>query len=286
MGWIAIRFVTVLVYLFMFTPVAVVVVLSFNPSQFGSFPMEGLSLKWYIELFQSDAVLRAFQTSLLLAALTSVISTTCGVLASLAMVRYNFPGKHLISTVLVAPILLPEVVLAVSLLLFLQFLSLPRSFLLLLFGHVTFTLPFVILVVQARLVTIKREYEEAAMSLGASPVGTFFSVTLPLMLPAVLAGLLFSFTISFDDITGTLFWKPGGMQTVPTLIFSMLRTSISPEINALATVMVVITVVVPLLGIALARWLAASPERKAAANRRKARDSVADHVAIQGGGKP
>lgn len=265
MGWIGIRIVTVLVYLFMFTPVAVVVVLSFNPSQFGSFPMQGLSLKWYVELFTSDAVVRAFQTSLLLAALTSVISTTCGVLASLAMVRYDFRGKHMISTVLVAPILLPEVVLAVALLLFLQFLSLPRSFLLLLFGHVTFTLPFVILVVQARLVTIKREYEEAAMSLGASPVGTFLSVTLPLMLPAVLAGLLFSFTISFDDITGTLFWKPGGMQTVPTLIFSMLRTSISPQLNALATVMVVITVVLPLLGIALARWLAASPERKAAA---------------------
>lgn len=264
MGWLAIRCVTVLVYLFMFTPVAVVVLLSFNPSQFGTFPMEGLSLRWYAELLRNDAIVGAFQTSLLLGALTSVIATTCGVLASLAMVRYDFPGKHLISTVLVAPILLPEVVLAVALLLFLQFLSMPRSFWLLLFGHVTFTLPFVILVVQARLVTIKREYEEAAMSLGATPIQTFFSVTLPLMLPAVLAGMLFSFTISFDDITGTLFWKPGGMQTVPTQIFSMLRTSISPEINALATVMVVITVVLPLVGMGLARWLASAPRRKAA----------------------
>src|SRR5699024_808692 len=105
------------------------------------------------------------------------------------------------------------------------------------------------------------EFEEAAMSLGASSLQTFFSITLPLMLPAVLAGMLFSFTISFDDVTGTLFWKPGGMETVPTQIFSMLRTSISPQINSLATVMVAITVLLPLLGMGVARWLA-SPRRK------------------------
>jgi len=110
--------------------------------------------------------------------------------------------------------------------------------------------------VQARLVSIKRDVEEAALSLGASPVQTFFAVTLPLMLPAVAAGALFAFTISFDDITGTLFWKPGGVETVPTQIFSMLRNSISPEINALGTVMIVLTVGLPLLGAAVARKLA------------------------------
>jgi len=114
----------------------------------------------------------------------------------------------------------------------------------------------VILVVQARLVGIRREYEEAALSLGANPVQTFLQVTLPLLLPAILAGLLFSFTISFDDITGTLFWKPGGIETVPTQLFAMLRHSISPEINALGTTMVLITVAFPLLGMALARALA------------------------------
>lgn len=256
-GWIAIGSVTVLVYLFMFAPVAVVMLLSFNSSQFGGFPMEGFSLRWFVELWHNDAIVRAFRVSLVLGALTSIISTTLGVLASLAMVRYEFPGKRLVSTALVAPILVPEVVLAVALLLFLKFLGMPKSFPLLLAGHVIFTLPFVVLVVQARLVGIRREYEEAALSLGAGPVQTFFSVTLPLMLPAVLAGMLFSFTISFDDITGTLFWKPGGVETVPTQIFSMLRNSVSPEVNALGTVMVLITVVVPLAGVALARRLAA-----------------------------
>ncbi|KPQ20027.1 MAG: spermidine/putrescine transport system permease protein [Rhodobacteraceae bacterium HLUCCA24] len=232
-----------------------VVLLSFNASQFGSFPMTGFSFRWFVELAQNEAILRAFRTSLILGAMTAVISTTLGVLASLALVRYRVPAANMITTLLIAPILVPEVVLAVALLLFLNFLDLPKSFPMLLLGHVIFTLPFVILVVQARLVSIRRDVEEAAMSLGASPVQTFFQITLPLMLPAVLAGGLFAFTISFDDITGTLFWKPGGVETVPTQIFSMLRNSISPEINALGTVMILLTVGVPLLGLALARAL-------------------------------
>ncbi|GGA96290.1 ABC transporter permease [Allosediminivita pacifica] len=255
MGWFFIRGYAILVYLFMFLPVAVVVLLSFNASQFGSFPMTGFSFRWFVELAQNDAILRAFRTSVVLGLLTAVISTTLGVLASLALVRYRVPGANVVSTLLIAPILVPEVVLAVALLLFLNVLGINKSFALLLFGHVIFTLPFVILVVQARLVSIRRDVEEAAMSLGASPMQTFFQITLPLMLPAVLAGGLFAFTISFDDITGTLFWKPGGVETVPTQIFAMLRNSISPEINALGTVMIVMTVGLPLLGAALARQL-------------------------------
>ncbi|MEZ5479435.1 MAG: ABC transporter permease [Thiolinea sp.] len=254
-GWSWLRGWTLLVYLFMFLPVAVVVLLSFNASQFGSFPMTGLSLRWFETLWNNDAIMRAFRTSFLLGGLTAVISTTLGVLASLALVRYRVPGQKLISTLLIAPILVPEVVLAVALLLFLKALSMPKSFALLLMGHVIFTLPFVVLVVQARLITIRRDIEEAALSLGASPVQTFFHITLPLLAPAMFAGLLFAFTISFDDITGTLFWKPGGVETVPTQIFAMLRNSISPEINALGTVMIVLTAGLPLLGMALSRYL-------------------------------
>lgn len=257
-GWNFLRLYTVAVYLFMFLPVAVVVLLSFNSRQFGSFPMEGLSFRWFVELWNNDAIVRAFRVSLLLAGLTAVISTVLGILAALALVRYRFPGKNTITTLLIAPILIPEVVLAVALLLFLRWLDMPRSFLVLLLGHVIFTLPFVLLVVQARLVAIRPEYEEAARSLGANPLQTFFAVTLPLLLPAVFAGMLFAFTISFDDITGTMFWKPGGVETVPTQIFAMLRHSISPEINALGTVMIVVTVALPLIGMGIARRLAAS----------------------------
>lgn len=255
-GWPLIRVYTVLVYLFMFLPVAVVVLLSFNASQFGSFPMTGFSLQWFQALWENDAVVRAFRTSLVLGLMTAVVSTTLGVLAALALVRYKVPGRDMITTLLIAPILVPEVVLAVALLLFLNFLNINKSFALLLMGHVIFTLPFVILVVQARLVSIRRDVEEAAMSLGATPGQTFFAVTLPLLMPAVAAGALFAFTISFDDITGTLFWKPGGVETVPTQIFSMLRNSISPEINALGTVMIVMTVGLPLIGAGIARHFA------------------------------
>ena len=257
-GWNLIRLYTAAVYLFMFLPVGVVVLLSFNSSQFGAFPMEGLSLRWFVRLWENDAVVRAFRTSLVLGSLTAAISTVLGILAALALVRYRLPGDNALTTLLIAPILIPEVVLAVALLLFLRWLSLPRSFALLLLGHVIFTLPFVLLVVRARLVGIRRDYEEAAMSLGANRLQTFFAVTLPLLMPAVFAGALFAFTISFDDITGTMFWKPGGVETVPTQIFAMLRHSISPEINALGTVMIVITVAVPLAGMALARRLAAT----------------------------
>ncbi|WP_373089683.1 ABC transporter permease [Sneathiella sp.] len=258
MSWFLIRGWTILVYLFLFLPVAVVLLLSFNDNQFGSFPITGLSLRWFVKLAHNDAILRAFQTSLILGGLTAVISTTLGVLASLALVRYKVPGQNMISTLLIAPILVPEVVLAVALLLFLNALSIGKSFPLLLMGHVIFTLPFVVLVVQARLVSIRRDVEEAAMSLGASPMQTFFQITLPLLAPAVFAGMLFAFTISFDDITGTLFWKPGGVETVPTQIFAMLRNSISPEINALGTVMIILTVGLPLIGVGIVRKMAMS----------------------------
>ncbi|WP_455385823.1 ABC transporter permease [Acidihalobacter prosperus] len=260
MGWNIIRIVTLLVYLFMFLPVAIVILLAFNSSQFGSFPLTGFTFHWFDVLWNDASIVRALKTSLILGSMTALVSTTLGIMAALALVRYNFPGKNFIATLLVAPILVPEVVLAVALLLFLRWLELPKNFFMLLLGHVIFTLPFVVLVVQARLTGIRRDYEEASMSLGANPLQTFFQITLPLMLPAVLAGLLFAFTISFDDVTGTLFWKPAGTETVPTQIFAMLRNSISPQINALGTVMIAITVLLPLLGAALTRRLSKTPQ--------------------------
>lgn len=252
--WTLLKTYTIVVYVFMFAPIFVVLLLAFNASQFGGFPIEGLSFRWFIKLYENEAIMRAFRTSLLLGSLTALIATTLGILAALALVRYKFRGKDLITTFLIAPVLVPETVLAVGLLIFLRWLQMPRSFGLLLLGHCIVALPFVVLVVQARLVGIRRDYEEAALSLGASPLQTFFEVTFPLMLPAVFAGALFAFTISFDNITATVFWRPSGMETVPTQIFGMLRNSVSPEINALGFVMICITVGVPLFAGALARY--------------------------------
>lgn len=253
-AWALIRSYTVLVYVFMFAPIAVVLLLAFNDSQFGGFPIDGFSLRWFHELLENEAIIRAFRTSFTLGLLTALIATTLGTLASLALVRYSFPGKNLVSTLLIAPILVPETVLAVGLLIFLRWLSVPRSFFLLLVGHTIIAVPFVVLVVQARLVGIRREYEEASRSLGANALQTFFQVTLPLLMPAVFAGALFAFTISFDNITATIFWRPSGSETVPTQIFGMLRHSVSPEINALGFVMIVLTVGIPLLAGGMARY--------------------------------
>ena len=131
--------------------------------------------------------------------------------------------------------------------LLLRILDLPRTFGLLLAGHVLITLPFSAMVIQAHLAGLGRTWEEAAASLGASPFAVLREVTLPLSLPAIVAALLFAFTISFDNLTASLFWRPSGVETVPTQVFAMLRDSVSPEINALGTVMIVITLSVSLL---------------------------------------
>jgi len=246
-GWSLIRLYTILVYVFMFMPIVAVIILSFNPEQFGSFPMKGFSLRWYARLAGNSSILVAFKNSLILGSLTAALVTAIGIPAAMAFVRYDFPGKNALNTLLLTPIMIPEVVLGVALLIFIRWLQQPKSFLLLLIGHVVITLPYVLLVVQARLVGIKREYEEAAMSLGANPFQAFREITLPLLMPAIIAGMLFAFTISFDDVTATLFWATAQNQTVPVKIFGMLRNSISPEINALGAVMILLTVSTPLL---------------------------------------
>jgi len=140
-GWTLIKLHTILVYVFMFIPIVVVIVLAFNPKQFGIFPMEGFSLRWFIKLARNDSIIDAFKNSLLLGGLTAVISTGIGILAALAFIRFDFRGKNTLNTLLLSPIMIPEVVLGVALLLFLRFLQQPKSFALLLIGHVVLTLP-------------------------------------------------------------------------------------------------------------------------------------------------
>jgi len=247
-GWRAVQAATVLVYIFMFAPIIAVVVLSFNASRFGGFPMTGFSLQWYGKLAENEAVVRAFSTSLWIGTLTALICTVLGIMAALALVRYEFPGKEWVNALIVGPVLVPETVLGVGLLLANRWIGSKPNYLLLLCGHVLLSLPYVVLVVQARLIGVKRVFEEAAMSLGANRFETFRQITLPLIMPAVFAGLLLAFTISFDNVTASVFWRPAGVETMPTQILSMLKVSISPEVNALGTLMIAVTVGVPLAG--------------------------------------
>jgi spermidine/putrescine transport system permease protein len=245
--WRLLKFFTALVYAFLFAPILVVVILSFNTASFGSFPISGLSLKWFGRLWENEAIVGAFGTSLALGVLTATISTTVALCASMALCRHRIAARKSIGILMIAPLLVPETVLAVGLLLLLRTLDLPRTFGLLLAGHVLITLPFAALVIQAHLAGLGRAFEDAAASLGAKPLWVLVEVTLPLSLPAIIAALLFTFTISFDNLTASLFWRPPGMETVPTQVFAMLRDSISPQINALGTVMIIITLSVSLV---------------------------------------
>jgi spermidine/putrescine transport system permease protein len=247
-AWRLTGFVTVCVYIFMFAPIVATVVLSFNASMFGGFPMTGFSLQWYGKLMANEAVLAAFRTSLWIALVTAIVTTAIGVTTAFALVRFEFRGKQALSTLVILPALVPETILGVGLLVLIKAVDQPRTMLLLVLGHILLAVPYVVLIAQARMIGIRRVYEEAALSLGASRFSSFREITLPLLIPAVVGGALLAFTISFDNTSASLFWRPAGVETMPTQILSMLKISISPEINALGTVMILVTVGIPLLG--------------------------------------
>jgi spermidine/putrescine transport system permease protein len=247
-AWRLTGFITLAVYIFMFAPIVATIILSFNSSMFGGFPMTGFSLHWYGKLLQNEAVLAAFRTSLWIALVTAVVTTAIGVVTAFALTRFDFRGKQALSTLVILPALVPETILGVGLLVLIKAIDQPRTLMLLVLGHILLAVPYVVLIAQARMVGIRRVYEEAALSLGASRLASFREITLPLLLPAVIAGALLAFTISFDNTSASLFWRPAGVETMPTQILAMLKISISPEINALGTVMIVMTVGIPLIG--------------------------------------
>lgn len=247
-AWRLTGFVTLCVYIFLFAPIIATVVLSFNASMFGGFPMTGFSLQWYGKLLGNEQVLAAFRTSMWIALVTAVITTAVGVVTAYTLIRFEFRGKQMLNTLVILPALVPETILGVGLLVAIKAVDQPRTSLLLVLGHILLAVPYVVLIAQARMVGIRRVYEEAALSLGASRLASFKEITLPLLIPAVVAGALLAFTISFDNTSASLFWRPAGVETMPTQILSMLKISISPEINALGTVMILVTVGIPLIG--------------------------------------
>jgi len=237
---------TFVVYVFKLLPVAVVVLLAFNPPEFGSFPMKGFTTHWFSGLLDNPAVVEAIRNSLMLGSLAAVISTVFGVGAAYSIVRFSFPGKRIVEMMLTLPLLVPHLIVGVGLLLAFRILGLNKSFALMLVGHVALTLPFVILTTQHRLQSIPVMLEDAARTLGASRWHAVREVTLPLALPAIITGMVFAFMSSFDEVTATLFWRPADFNTVPIYVLSELQNSISQEINALAAALIIFSTVLPL----------------------------------------
>jgi len=236
-------------FLFLYLPILLLIVYSFNESRLVTV-WAGFSTKWYGELFRNEQVLSAAWLSFKIAAMNATGATILGTFAGLALARFGrFRGRPLLTGMATAPLVMPEVITGLSLLLL--FVAMEQAFgwpegrgiTTITIAHMTFSMAYVTVVVQSRLATLDESLEEAAMDLGARPAKVFFLITLPIILPAILAGWLLAFTLSWDDLVITSFVTGPGASTLPVVIFSKMRLGVSPDINALASILVLIVAI-------------------------------------------
>ncbi len=245
-------------FAFLYVPIALVVLYSFNASRLVTV-WGGFSTQWYVSLFSNEQLLQAASMSLRVALASAALSTVLGTCAAFALQRFGrFSARTLFSGMLYAPLVMPEVIIGLALLLLFVGLGIDRGFWTIVIGHTTLGLCFVAVVVQARLVGFDRSLEEAALDLGASPARTFRSITLPLITPAMAVGFLLAFTISLDDFVIASFTSGPGSTTLPMRIYSQVRLGLSPEINAISTLLIGIVGLSLLAAIAINRFKAPS----------------------------
>ncbi len=233
---------TAAVYIFLFAPIIMVVVMSLNESKFSRYPVPGWSLKWYTEAFEDPEIMQAIGTSAMIAIVSALIASIIGTLAALALVRYSFGLRKFLRATFMSPLIIPEVVISVALLTLSTTLNLKGGFFVIIGGHALLGLPFVITVVAARLANFDATLEEAAQDLGATEIETFFKVTLPLALPGIVGGMILAFTVSFDNFLVTYMNAGSGVVTIPLKIFSMIRFEFSPKLHAASTLIIGITI--------------------------------------------
>lgn len=237
-----------LVYMILYLPIAILVLFSFNEGitmggrRIGSTVLwKGFSLEWYERLFRNQEIWNALTNSAIIGVMTSIVSAVLGTISAYALIRYEIKGKNLFYIMMLVPIIIPEITEALSLLLFYVLFNIKLGLSTIIIGHATFCVAYVFTVVRARLYDYDRSLEEAALSLGATPFQTFIKVTLPILAPGILAGTLLAFTQSFDDLIKASFTTGSGVITLPMLIFSKIKSGVSPEINAVATITLVIS---------------------------------------------
>jgi len=257
-------------FVFLYVPMLILVIYSFNASKLVTV-WAGFSTKWYGELLSNEAFLDAAWVTLRVAVLSSTIATVLGTMAAYVLVRGGrFFGRTLFSGMIYAPLVMPEVITGLSLLLLFIGIGLDRGVLTIVLAHTTFSMCFVSVVVSSRLVTFDRSLEEAALDLGASPFETFRLITLPIIAPAVVSGWLLAFTLSLDDLVIASFTSGPSATTLPMKIWSSVRLGVSPEINALSTI---------LIGLVTVGVIAASLTSKRATLRAKRDEQAAARTA-------
>lgn len=249
---------TVLIYLFLYAPIAILVVFSFNQASQTAF-WQGFTLDWYRELLADAQLLRAVRNSLVVAGLTTAVSVLLGTPAALALARPRLRGRRSTQALLYLPVIIPEVVLGAALLTFFGAVELRLSLWTVVIAHVVFSVSYVAIVVRARLAGLDPALAEAARDLGAGPFETFRRVTLPLIAPGILASALLVFTLSIDDYVVSSFVAGVGATTLPLHIYSMLKVGVTPEVNAISTLLLAVTIVLIVLA---HRLLQDSPEKE------------------------
>lgn len=240
MSWLW-RILVTLLYCFLLSPLIIVLIVSFNANSYLSFPPTTLSIRWYTALLDNGEFISGFKVSVILAAATTAAAILIGVPAAFALARYRFRGRDVCVTFFTMPLMVPGVVLGLALLLVLAPLQLTASYPGLLAAHLLVTLPYVIRTVATSLLTLRPEYEEAGLSLGANPFRTFWTITLPLIRPGVVAGAVLAFLVSFDEVVITLFLVGPRLTTLPVQIFRYVEYRTDPQVAALSVVLVVIS---------------------------------------------
>lgn len=236
-------------YLFLYLPIFILIVYSFNANKVVGV-WTGFSTRWYVELLRDTAIGNALEVSLWVAGWSTLISAILGTMAALALERFRFPGKLTFDAVLYLPIIIPDIVMALSTLLFFVIFAVPLSRYTILIAHVAFNISFVAVVVRARLADMDKRLEEAAADLGATEWTTFRRITLPLLMPGIISGALLAFTLSLDDFVITFFVAGPGSTTLPVRVYSMIKFGVTPEVNAISSLMLVgstILVIISLL---------------------------------------
>lgn len=220
----------------MYVPIFLVILYSFNESKLSSV-WSGFSLKWYTELFRDRAIFEALGNTLILGVISSLSAGVIGTLGAFGMTKVNFKTKSAVEYVSTLPIMIPEIILGMVFMAFFSLLGLPFGMTTLILAHTAFCIPYVYMLVKARLVGMDKSLAEAALDLGASPLRVFFDITLPLLLPAIVSGMLLAFAMSIDDVIISVFVTGVNTNTLPLKIYTQLKTGVTPKINALCTLM-------------------------------------------------
>lgn len=243
---LSLRAIVTLVFAFLLLPVVIVVITSFTTRSFPAIPQEGASLEWYGELLTDQKLLDALTVSLIVATASAILSAIIGTIAAIGFVRGEFSYKEQISTAMLLPMIISPVITGIALIRYFSTIELSSGFPALILGHTVLSLPYVFLLVRSELLTFDRDLERASRVLGADPVTTFRHVTGPIISPAILAGGFIAFVVSFGEFTATQFLISPETSTVPVVIYTMLRTGLTPTINALSVVLIVIMLVMAL----------------------------------------